>query len=236
MALAYPSMAPRSSAPLTGTPSRSKPSRTRPVGGPLQCSVSTRRQWSRSASRIATTYESRDGQRRSANWVTRWSYEAAHFCSAPVSQSDQCTRVPPRSKMTARGAVTVGNDTEPREGGGVDVRSLLALLAVHPRSVLHPALSEADARGAPRPRVPRVRAKARHPAHLDDPSARDDVVPRVPHRALHRYRGLRADTPRHPADAPGSRDRSPPPHTGRSRARRRADRLRAEAAQGQGDG
>src|SRR5438105_3860894 len=85
----------------------------------------------------------------------RWSYDAAHFCPAPVSQSDQCTRVPPRSKMTARGAVTVANDTEPREGGGVGVRSLLALLAVHPRPVLHPAVPEADARGPPRPRSTR---------------------------------------------------------------------------------
>src|SRR5438270_8931709 len=106
-------MAPRSSAPLTGTPRRSKPSRTRPVGGPLQCSVSTLRQCSRSDSRIAMTYPSREGHFRSANWVTRWSYDAAHLSSALLSQSDQCTSVPPRSKMTARGVATARNDREP---------------------------------------------------------------------------------------------------------------------------
>src|SRR5881628_3727126 len=97
-----------SSSELGGTPRRSKPSRTSPVGGPLQCSLSTRSQCEASASRIAPTNASRAGQRRSGYVAIRWSYEALHFTVAPSSQSGQWTSVPPRSKTTACGTATLG--------------------------------------------------------------------------------------------------------------------------------
>src|SRR5712691_5323519 len=166
-------MAPSSSAPLTGIPRRSKASRTSPVGGPLQCSVSTLRQCSRSASRMALTYTSRAGHLRSANWVTRWSYEAAHFPSAPVSQSDQCTSVPPRSKITARGTAICSKLYETtlasRSAHSAACGSLLADLALRARAVLRPAVPETDARAPPEQGIPWLRAAAQDAPHHDDP-------------------------------------------------------------------
>src|ERR1700694_772902 len=229
-------MAPSSSAPLTGTPRRSKASRTSPVGGPLQCSVSTLRQCSRSASRIAFTYASRAGHFRSANWVTRWSYEAAHFPSAPVSQSDQCTRVPPRSKITARGAAirsklyetTVRSRSAHPETYG----PLVAFLALRARAVLCPALPEADARAPAEQGVPRLRAASQDAPDHDDSSPGDDELPRVPSGSLHRHRGLRAGPPRGPPHTRGHAHRLSHPLAGRPRPCCGTDRVRIEASQG----
>src|SRR5437764_2714981 len=135
----------------------------------------------------------------------RWSYEAAHFCPAPVSQSDQCTRVPPRSKMTPRGAVTA-RTIRNRAKGAASVFDLSWLFWLFILGQFFIPLYQKQMLAVRRDRVPLVRAKAWHPPHLDDPSTGDDVVPRVPHRALHRYRGLRADPSRHQADAARARD------------------------------
>src|SRR5439155_6595195 len=132
----------------------------------------------------------------------------------------------PRSKLYETTASTR------REHAGRRVRSLMALLALHRRPILHPALPEADARAPPEQGFPWLRAAAQDPAHHDDPSPGDHELPGLSDRSLHRHRGFGASPAGRPAHAAGHADRLSVAHSGRSGPRSGTDRVRTQAPSG----
>src|SRR5262245_37826953 len=86
-------------------------------GGPDHCSLSTRRQWASSASRIAETKSPFSTWNSRGSWRRTKSCASAQRTGAASSQSGQCTSVPPRSKITASGFTRALNGSDKRQVG-----------------------------------------------------------------------------------------------------------------------